>query len=111
MPVYCYETDRGKVVERFFQVGQAPRTIQVGRHVAKRSFAAERKGFPPSSCWPMTCVASGVNASDRKTLHDFLASKGVPTEVTRDGDPVYRDANHRRKALKARGLFDRKAYI
>ena len=98
MPIYCYETKRGAIVERVFPVGKAPRAIRVGRSEATRSFASERKGFPPKSGWPMTCYASGVNASQAGELRDLLASKGVPTEVTKDGDPVYRDSTHRKKA-------------
>lgn len=110
MPVYCYQA-AGKIIEKVFPVGQAPRSIRVGRRTARRDFGAERKSFPASKGWPLTCFASGVNANQAQELRDFLAVRGVPTEVTPDGDPVYRDARHRRKALKARGLFDKKAYI
>ncbi len=76
----------------------------------KRDFAAENAGVPAKKGWPMTCVASGVNAAQAGELRDLLEKKGVPTEVTPDGDPVYRDANHRRKALKARGLVDKQSF-
>lgn len=127
-PVYCYETDDGVVIERFFPVGRAPRQIVVEmtppvkpddpptkRHLprlayARRSYAAERASVPASSGWPMTCFASGVGAAQAGQLRDFLAKSGVPTEVTKDGDPVYRDPKHRKKALKARGMFDRASY-
>jgi hypothetical protein len=111
MPIYCFETKSGKVVERFFPIGGAPRTIQVGRHVARRSFRSERKSIPAAAGWPFECLASGVNANQAGELRDLLCKKGVPTEVTADGNPVYRDAAHRRKALKARGMFDRTAYV
>jgi len=110
MPTYCYESC-GHIIERVFPVGRAPRAIRIGRRMARRSFQAERKGFPASKGWPLTCFASGVNANQAEELHGFLAMKGVPTEVTKDGDPVYRDARHRRRALKARGLFDRSSYV
>jgi len=112
MPVYCYVTKKGHVFDRFFPVGQAPKTIMVDRKTpARRCFEAESVGVPAKSGWPLTCVASGVNADQAGELRDFLAKKGVPTEVTSDGDPVYRDARHRKKALKARGFVDRQSFL
>jgi hypothetical protein len=111
MPTYCYKDDRGKVHEQMFPVGKAPRSMHVnGRH-ATRCYQAERVGVPATKGWPITCVASGVNASQAGELKEYLAKRGVPTEVTRDGDPIYRDASHRRKALKARGLVDKSSYV
>lgn len=110
MPVYCYRVGK-KIIEKTFPIGLAPECIVVGKRIAKRDFQAERKSFPPAKGWPMTCFASGVNANQAQELRDFLEKKGVPTEVTPDGDPIYKNATHRKKALKARGLFDKNAYI
>jgi hypothetical protein len=112
MPTYCYETQDGVVHERVFSlIAKVPREIVLDDGLkACRCYQAERKGTPSRSGWPLTCFASGVHASQAGELKEFLAKKGVPTEVTPDGDPVYRDAAHRRKALKARGLFDRMAF-
>ena len=110
MPVYCYRVGE-RVIEKAFPVGKAPRHIWVGLRLAHRDFTAEHKGVPAACGWPMTCFASGVNANQAQELRDFLAKSGVPTEVTPDGDPIYRDAKHRRKALKARGLFDKNAFV
>jgi hypothetical protein len=94
-----------------FEIGEAPPSIMVNQHeVAKRSMGLEGPSVPSKTGWPITCYASGVNARDADKLRDYLKEKGVPTEVTRDGDPVYTDAAHRRKALKARGLVDRAGY-
>lgn len=98
-------------MERSFPMGKAPRSVLVDGKVAKRSFGAERNSVPPTKGWPMECVASGVNAKDAQQLRDHFDRAGVPTEVSRNGDPIYRDMSHRRKALKCRGLFDRNAYI
>lgn len=113
MPTYCYRDSRGKVHERVFSMnGEIPPYIVLdGGQQANRCYQAERKTVGPPSCWPMTCCASGVNASDAQALRDHLAAKGVPTEVTADGDPVYRDAKHRRRALKARGFVDKSSFI
>lgn len=76
----------------------------------RRSYRAERAGVPAQKGWPMECIASGVNAADAQKLRDEFIRCGVPTEVTRDGDPIYTSATHRKKALKARGLIDRRSF-
>lgn len=69
-----------------------------------RNSRAIRKG------WPMECVASGVHASQAGELREHFKRHGVPTDVTHDGNPIYRDANHRKRALKCRGFVDKAAY-
>ncbi len=110
MPTYCYKTDDGELHDRIFPIGKAPKKVVIGGKVARRSIVDERKSYPPTKGWPMTCVASGVNAAQAGELRDYLQKRGVSTEVTTDGDPIYRNAAHRRKALKARGLVDRSSY-
>lgn len=111
MPVYCFETKKGRIVERVFPVGLAPKKVYHHGEWANRCLQAERVSVTASSGWPMTCCASGVHASQAKELSEFLEKRGVPTEVTAEGDPVYKSAAHRRKALKARGLFDKSSFF
>lgn len=110
MPIYCYESNDGDVVERYCKAGCAPKRIEVGGVKYRRSFAAERVGVPAQKGWPIECVASGVNAGQAGELRDHFKKAGVPTEVSADGNPIYRDARHRRKALKCRGLFDKSSF-
>lgn len=117
MPIYCYRTADNVSCERFFRLGKAPKWVRIGGKVARRSLVDETKVVSVvggesvrGRGWPMTCVASGVNANQAGELREFLAKKGVPTEVTPDGDPVYRNAAHRKKALKARGLHDKSSF-
>ena len=115
MPTYCYETTGGEIIERQFSImAQIPPEITLkGGRKARRSFRAEHAG--PSDVtaanWPMECYASGVHPEQAGDLRAEFRRCGVPTEVTRDGNPLYRSAAHRRKALKARGMFDRSAFI
>lgn len=111
MPVYCYEDAEGVVIERVFSMGTAPTSLHANGRMFSRCYHAERAGVPSSAGWPMECIASGVNASQAGELRQHLASRGVPTEVSRDGNPIYRDARHRRRALAARGMFDRASYL
>jgi len=111
---HAYESPTGKIVwrepTRPLSEGPPPREINVEGVIFKRSYRAEQAGVPATKGWPIECVASGVHADDAQALRDEFDRVGVPTEVTADGDPVYRSPKHRREALKARGLFDRSAY-
>lgn len=110
---FAYRREDNQLVwrERAFSDGPPPEEIvcEDGK-VAKRSFVAERVAVPAAKGWPLECLASGVNAADAQALRDEFKRVGVPTEVSRDGNPIYTDAAHRRRALKARGLVDRSSY-
>ena len=110
MAIFCYANKSGRVVDREFSVGKAPvRVIQDGEFF-KRSYAAEQQSGPSLKGWPIECFASGVHSEQAQELRDFFRERGVPTEVTKDGDPVYRDARHRKRALAIRGLHDRNSF-
>jgi len=108
IPTYCFKTKDGVTVERQFPMGMAPPIIHVGRKVAHRDFRAEQVSVPSTAGWPMQpCIASGVNAEQAGELRKFFDDHGCPTEVTADGDVVYRSKSHRERALKCRNLHDR----
>jgi hypothetical protein len=111
MPTYCYKTADGEMVEKVLPIGGAPRFIMHGKRKAWRCYQAERASVPSPAGWPVECMASGVHASQAGELRDHLASKGVPTQVTRDGNPIYMNSAHRRRALKARGMIDRSSFV
>jgi hypothetical protein len=94
-------------------MGKAPASVTLpdGR-VAERDLCAEHSGRNArGELWPMEpCVASGVNAAQAGELRKFLLDHGCPTEVTRDGDPIYRNPEHRKRALRLRHMHDRSAY-
>lgn len=105
---YAYENPDGSVFwhEQPLSAGPPPEHLAG----ARRSYRTEQVGGPHPKGWPMTCFASGVHAGDAQKLRDEFKRVGVPTEVTSDGDPVYTSPEHRRRALKARGMHDRAAY-
>ena len=112
MPIFCYRTPGGEVVEELFRIGEAPDEILIGDgQTAKRCFQSEHSprnaGY---SGWPLVCFASGVHPNQAGELRKYLADRGCPTEVNRDGDPVYRDAAHRRQALRLRGMHDNNSF-
>ena len=107
--IYCYRNGRDVIMESF-PCGEAPRFVMKGKRRFVRSYADEHKGVPATAGWPMEDYAAGVHADQAQELRDFLAKKGVPTDVSPEGNPIYRDAAHRRRALKARGLHDKSGY-
>jgi len=121
MPLYCFTTEDGETVERMFSCDEVPERVQVGRKAAYRDRGSEHvRGFVVGSKapvkrghgrWPMEpCIASGVQPSQAGELCDYLKERGVPTEISKDGDPIYTSAAHRRKALKVRGIHDRNSF-
>lgn len=81
--VFYFDHRLGKIVE-----GRAPK----------------RRGVAQ---WPIHSDAMGVAPSQRQQLADFLASKGVPTEVDGDGNPVLTGPRHRKQVAEARAFYDR----
>jgi hypothetical protein len=119
MPQYCYCTEDGLLVEKTFQMGHAPDEITLPNgKVATRDRRAElagstisvRGGGGSSRAWPMACCASGVHPSQAGELREHLVKRGCKTEVTPGGDPVYTSAEHRKKALKIRGMHDKNSF-
>jgi len=109
---YCFEDDKGNVVEKDLDNGkEIPERITVKGKKYNRSYRAEAVGIPASAGWPMECIASGVHADQGRELGEFLNKNGVPTDISRDGNPIYRDVGHRRKALKARNFVDKDSFI
>ena len=113
MPIYCFKTDDDEIVERYFSMSDVPdEVVTTDGRVAVRNFQAENSPRGArGNCWPMApCLGSGVNPAQSGELRKFLADRGCPTEVNRDGDPIYTSAGHRKKALKLRGMHDNASY-
>ena len=122
MPIYCYRTEAGYLLERVFRMGEAPEKIK--DPVSKGFFATRDYGAEGVTgtvvrtehrsklkrLWPMTCYASGVHPSQAGELRQHLRERGCPTEVTKGGDPIYNSPAHRKKALKVRGMHDRNSF-
>ena len=117
MPIYCFRTNHGEVIERYFRMDEVPDLIDLDDgSMAIRDYKSERvsgnvkRRSERSRGWPLTCVGSGVNANQADELRKHLADRGCPTEISPDGDPIYTSAAHRRKALKIRGFIDKASY-
>jgi hypothetical protein len=111
MPIYCFSTNEGETVERFFRMGEAPQSIRLDSgQVATRDYRAERIGMPARKGWPIECFASGVHANQAGELREFFRRHGESIHVTSDGNPVYTSPAQRKRALKLRGMCDRSSF-
>lgn len=54
-------------------------------------------------------VALAVHPSQAKEAAEDAAAKGVQTDFTESGEPVFRDRDHRKRYMQAYGFFDRDA--
>jgi hypothetical protein len=80
------------------------------REIAVRDIETELKGaksFPGN--WPLLSEAFGCAIGQETEAYEASLKTGTPVEY-RDGKAVFTSPNHRRKALKAFGMHDRKAY-
>jgi len=116
MPIYCYSTildDIKYIKEETFPMGEAPESIFNDAGIElKRDLGAEisGQGRPSLTGWPQVCCASGVHPKQAQQLRNLFDQHGCPTEVTKGGDPVYRSKEHRKKALKLRGMHDKSSF-
>jgi hypothetical protein len=111
MPSYCYRSKSGEVQEFVFSIkDDIPKVVRIHGVKFERSFQDENASVQASAGWPMTCVASGVHEYQAGELRAHFKKAGVRTEVTKDGDPIYRNAKHRKRALQCRGIHDRNSF-
>jgi hypothetical protein len=95
-------------------MGKAPEEIITDDgKVARRDFSAEIPARGPSGDrpgWPIECFGSGVNANQAQELRDHFKKHNFDCEVSENGNPIYRDSLHRKKALKLRGFCDKASF-
>lgn len=60
--------------------------------------------------WPLASDAAAVHPRQIEKAKEIDRRKGVPTEYTPSGRPVFTDRGHRRRYLKAHNLIDRSSF-
>ena len=113
MPLYSFKSKDGKKVDEFFPMFEIPEFVSIDGEKFFRDMESEWSSGPKSGSkgeWPIECYAVGVHASQAQELRDYFKSHGCPTEVTKDGDPVFRDHQHMKRALKCRGQHHNNSY-
>lgn len=115
MPVYLYEDEDGELVELVMSVEEMRSrqredgTIVEGGRVLRRNMGEEvvTAGGHRAGCWPKASWGAGVHPSQVAEAHAKSVKDGVPTEFTRDGDPIFTSRGHRSRYLKTIGMHDR----
>ena len=125
MPIYCFTSKSGETIEEHFAMGKAPDFVtriamheldgveQPKKSAFFRDRPAEWESGPRSGekgTWPIECYASGVNAAQAPELRRFFKKHNVDCDVTNNGDPVYKNHQHRKRCLKARGFCDKASF-
>lgn len=111
MPSYVFKCQCGKRKE----VVRSMKDVSIPvfcscRKKMKRDYAAEHGHvIDTPGNWPMESIAAGVSPDQVPEFVQFDKQKGVPTQYSRDGNPIFRDRKHRRDYLRAHGIFDRNA--
>jgi hypothetical protein len=108
----CIKVVRGKM--KYF-LGDKEVTAQefTGSFVTKPLDVAEdavehhTAGF---TGYPIQSLALAVSSKQVKEAQEDSVKKGVPTQFTKSGRPILRDAAHRKAYLRAYGYHDRNSF-
>lgn len=113
MPVYCYapKKGKGKVVEQLHPIGKAPNEILVDGVPYERNIQLEHSGRArPGDIWPLHSESAGVLPNQIGEATEHYRKLGVPTDFDSEGRAVFTSASHRRKFLRASGMFDKQGF-
>lgn len=113
MPTYTYTCGACKhSFERVSSVSgfkRRVRCIKCRKAVAHDFMADHSVTRHVSSTWPRVSVAAGVAPSQAKEAYEKSVKDGVPTQFTKDGDPVFTSQRHETNYLRTIGMFNRSA--
>lgn len=111
MPTYCYKTPKGKVVERFFHVGEAPEFIIVKDQIAPRDMPSEWAGRK-APAFDMESLALAVHPKQLKETveNDRKFHKGCAPDYyapTHDGLMAAHWTGHGASVMARRRRYER----
>lgn len=116
MPIYEFKSEDGEIIERFFSFKEKPSSIKIDgkEYVAQIGtiigcVVKKPKGFggKPCSTWPRESAAMGVSETQVKDAMAEDRRKGVPTDYTKDGNPILTSPGHEKAYMKAHGFHHR----
>lgn len=111
MAVFCYTTEDGETVERFFPAFKkvpGSVTLDDGREAVRDIAATHRDSrHKPNANWPMCSDAAGVAPEQVGEAMAHADSIGIPTRFLSDGRAVFESRKHRKDYCRAIGLHDR----
>ena len=110
--IYIYTCKCGNQTEKNITMREFAKTIQCkecGKRMGIDIQAQQSNRRTTPGTWPMESDAAGVHPAQAKEYADYLRSKGVPTEVKPNGNPVFTSRDHRKRVCAATGQYDRNA--
>lgn len=110
--IYCYACKCGYKLEKKCSISEFQEFIKCTEcgGLMGINIAAQQQGVKDTaSNWPMASDALGVHPDQAKEYSDYLRSKGVPTEINSDGNPVLTSQRHRKNVCAATQMYDRNA--
>ena len=110
MPTYCFESKNGSHAHRMYSVSKCPRRITVDGRVFRKNIIcphADRRAGTGQAKWPIYSESAAVHPSQIAEAIEFNKQRGCPTDFDQHGRPVWRDAGHKRKFLRANKFFEK----
>lgn len=111
--IYCFICDNcGHTAERQMPASKSKKRIacEQCQKYMRRDLIAEHGGFrDTTACWPMESDAAGVHPAQVAEAMEHDRRNGVPTDYTKDGNPIFTSREHRNRYCQANGLYDRNA--
>lgn len=111
MPVYCFSTEkRTETVERFYPVGQAPKSFRSNGVAYYRDLAAEHSGVTANKLWSKGKVEEACGFHPEQFNEAVSLTKEIgrtDIEPQRDGTWKLRSREGRKKLHEALGYYDK----
>ncbi len=119
MPCYVYRTPEGRKVELVMTVAEMERRQVDGviehegqkltRDIAEEWSPREGNAFCGAK-WPILSDSAGVHPDEIPQAREEMRRKGVNIDYAGDGRAIFESHAHRRAALKAMGLHEKRGY-
>lgn len=90
--------------------GDDGRIRHAGRTWSRDYSFSGNGGITECASWPMLSHGAGVNPQDVPAAIEEARKAGVRLDFAKDGRAIFENAAHRKRALKALGMFDKDGY-
>jgi hypothetical protein len=112
MPLYSYSNDeREHTVQKYYSMkDDIPREIEHEGATYFRDIGADHskvRHYP--GCWPQVSTAFGIPPEDIAKAKDAAKRDGFDIDFTPEGNAIFRDRAHRKRACGLFGYYDRNA--
>lgn len=112
MPFYSYSNDeRQHTIQKYYSMKEdIPREIEHEGLPYFRDIGADHSKVPHyPGCWPQVSNSFGVAVEDIPKAVDAARRDGFTLEFTPEGNAIFTDRAHRKRACELFGYFDRNA--